>query len=340
MIGWCQASDPCIRTAYQPALVLAFARDHELDEAAVMAGTGMAHWNPLHDNAAVSAQQYLTLLHNVSTVRHASDTSFLLGQHMLPGHFGAVSHALLQASCLRDALTIMARYPATLCPLLTPRLAREDGMAILYWTESFGSGATRRFLVDMEMAAMTGLVRWLSGEHFPWHFYFNRTQPRYTEQHEVHLGAQLHFNCHLDALMIEASWLDRPWPRGHPQRAALALQAAGQIDEPRALLSALYDYLQQHIRHSPTLEGTASAFGVSPATLKRHLSRHGSHFQSELDQVRAHISLQLMRRGYDNEALARYLGFHDANNFRRSFKRWTGVTPLLLRAAFASGSSI
>jgi AraC-like DNA-binding protein len=97
----------------------------------------------------------------------------------------------------------------------------------------------------------------------------------------------------------------------------------------------VYDYLSDHIRCSPTLEQTAAAFAVSPATLKRHLARHGSHFQAELDQVRSHASLRLMHRGYDNDAVAHYLGFHDASNFRRSFKRWTGLTPMLLRQALA-----
>jgi AraC-like DNA-binding protein len=43
------------------------------------------------------------------------------------------------------------------------------------------------------------------------------------------------------------------------------------------------------------------------------------------------MALRLLHRGCDNETVARHLGFHDANNFRRSFKRWTGMTPMLLR---------
>ena len=109
---------------------------------------------------------------------------------------------------------------------------------------------------------------------------------------------------------------------------------AGALALTPSLLTALYDYLLENIRLSPTLEGSAAAFGVSPATLKRHLARHGSHFQAELDQVRAHVAMQLFQmRGYDNEAVAQYLGFHDATNFRRSFKRWTGLVPSLLRSA-------
>jgi AraC-like DNA-binding protein len=35
--------------------------------------------------------------------------------------------------------------------------------------------------------------------------------------------------------------------------------------------------------------------------------------------------------------VARHLGFHDSANFRRSFKRWTGVTPSLLRGRLLDG---
>jgi AraC-like DNA-binding protein len=48
--------------------------------------------------------------------------------------------------------------------------------------------------------------------------------------------------------------------------------------------------------------------------------------------VRSHAALHLfLTQQIDNEAVAQHLGFHDANNFRRSFKRWTGLTPSLIR---------
>jgi AraC-like DNA-binding protein len=191
-------------------------------------------------------------------------------------------------------------------------------------------------LVEMHMTAVTAMCRWLGGERLPWRFCINRSAPAHVEQHEVHLGSELRFNCHLDAMLIDAVWLDRPWPRGNAMAASVAMQgvaADAQALTP-GLLAALYDYLLENIRLGPTLEGSAAAFGISPATLKRHLARHGSHFQAELDQVRAHVAMQLFHlRGYDNEKAAQYLGFHDATNFRRSFKRWTGLVPSLLREA-------
>jgi AraC-like DNA-binding protein len=332
-----QAGDACVTRAHQPALVLAFAQDRELSQRAVLAGTGLDGWDAGEAPEAITPLQYLRLLANVAGALDSSDTSFLLGQLMLPGHYGAVSHALLQASTLREAIATLLRFPVTLCPTLTPRLAEEDGLAVIYWTDSFGTAGMRGFAVEMQMTAVSAMCRWLSGERLPWRYCFNRTPPRYTEQYEVHLGPRLHFNCHLDALVIDAAWLDRPWPRGNRAGAAAALQAAEAMREPRALLAGVHDYLLEHVRQGPTLEDTAGAFQVSPATLKRHLARHGSHFQAELDQVRTHVALRLMRRGEDNDAVARHLGFHDATNFRRSFKRWTGMTPLLLRAGLHFG---
>jgi AraC-like DNA-binding protein len=325
------AGERCIAAQHQPALVLEYARSRDLDARAVFPGTGLDDWEQPDAGHAMSAQEYLRLLGNVATGLNSADTSFQLGQQMLPGHFGAISHALMQAHSLRDAIALLLRFPIPLCPLLAPRFVEEGGLAILYWTDSFGTAQLRGFVVEMQMTAFSAMCRWLSGERLPWRYCFNRTQPRYTEQHEVHLGPRLRFNCHLDALLIDAAWLDRPWPRGNATAAAIALRHVDPVHERRAVLSAVYDYLSDNIRRSPTLEQTAAAFAVSPATLKRHLARHGSHFQSELDQVRAHVSLRLMHRGYDNDAVARYLGFHDANNFRRSFKRWTGLTPMLLR---------
>ena len=108
-------------------------------------------------------------------------------------------------------------------------------------------------------------------------------------------------------------------------------QGADAQARQRGLLAALYDFFLPRVATNPSLGGAALAFGVSPATLKRYLAQHGTSFQAELDQVRAHLALYwLGLRGQPNEVVARELGFCDVANFRRSFKRWTGQTPSAL----------
>ena len=362
MIAYRQSHDSFIVARHQPALLLDYARSQEIGGEQLLRGTGLTDDEPPGAHVLLAPQQYLQLLANVMRALASSDTSFLLGQQMLPGHYGALSHALLQAQNLRQALDILCAGHARLCPLLTPRWREEStqgsthggihggthdgrggahgGMAVLYWTDSFGAPSQLPALVEMHMTAVTAMCRWLGGERLPWRYCLNRSAPAHVEQHEAHLGSDLRFNCQFDAMLIDPAWLDRPWPRGNALASAAALQGvAGESPElVPSLLTALYDYLLDNIRLGPTLEGSAAAFGVSPATFKRHLARHGSHFQAELDQVRAHVAIHLFQvRGYDNEAVAQYLGFHDATNFRRSFKRWTGLVPSLLRDALLRG---
>lgn len=299
----------------------------------------------------LSPAQYLQLLSNVLRQLPGADTSFLLGQQMLPGSDTVLSGALRQAGSLHEALEVLCRWPGRLSPLLRPRLHVAQEGLVLYWTASQGAPGLRAALVEMHMSAVVALARWLGGRHLPWRFCLNRARPRHVEQYEVHLGGALRFDCQLDAMLLDAAAARQPWPgpaaagaagraaaQAAPATTAAVLAAGGALpDGPASLLDALYDVLLAQVRCNPTLESASAAFGISPATLKRHLARYGTTFLAELDQVRTHVALYLFQsRQADNEAVASYLGFHDAANFRRSFKRWTGLTPALLRAALAS----
>lgn len=322
-----------IPSQHQPALIVEFARDRDVPDAVLFKQTGLSSRQILDCPGEVTAQQALQLIGN--TVKHlqSPDCSFLLGQLALPGHYGAISQALMHAPHLEGALQLLIRFQAQLSPLLVPHLQVMGDHTVLYWTDAFGVPALRTCLVDMSMAATQAMCRWLGGQPLNWTYCFNRTHPRRIEQHVVHLGLQLRFDCLMDGVLIPSDTLRTPWPRGSDAGMAVAMQTLAGQSRQVCLLSALYDHLLDNIQTPPTLDETAAYFGVSPATFKRQLSRLGTHFQAELDQVRTHVTLRLFHEGArDNEEVAHYLGFHDAANFRRSFKRWTGLTPRLLRA--------
>lgn len=302
--------------AHQPALLRELAERHGL--AAELAG-------PPVGQALLSPARQLAMLARLAE-GVGRETGFLLGQQWLPGHYGLASLALAQAPNLGEALQLLIARQAELCPLLGPRLRCEGNVAVLYWTDSVGAGAHLGLLVDLHMVAVASMARWLGGERLPWRYHLHRSPPRDLAPYQVHLGPSLHFGAQFDAMVIDASWLARPWPRAS-QAGFAALQAQLASQPPRlSLLQQLYEQLRADIRRMPVLDDSAHALAISPATLKRHLARHGTHFQAVLDQVRRHEALFLIEfGGYDAAALADYFGFHDARNFSRSFSRWTGL---------------
>ena len=334
--NWLECDTSFIPAHYQPASLIDLALGRGVNTHRLLQGTGLFHEDILTGHRVISPQQFLRLISNLQQQLPADDSSFLIGQQWLPGHYGAASHALRHAANLLEALERLVRLPPLLWPLLRLRLRMDEQHVWLEWGDSFGADAQTMFLVEASMAAVTGMSQWLSGQRLPWVFHLAHDQPRYIEQYWVHLGEELRFACPLNQMCLPRSYLHQPW--------ASASITAGQVAEQeglamlearsatRSLLDGLHDYLVQHAREPLRLEGVAEAFGMSPATLKRKLHKHGTGFQHQLDRARASVAMDLYQtRGYSSDEVAEYLNFNDRANFRRSLRRWTGLVPSELR---------
>ncbi len=77
----------------------------------------------------------------------------------------------------------------------------------------------------------------------------------------------------------------------------------------------------------PDLGAVADALGVSPRTLKRHLSAKGTTFARVRAEVLRERAILLLRTGRTLDECAAALGYCDAASFSRAFKRWTGEAP-------------
>lgn len=325
-----------IAAHHQPAVLIDLALSRGQDSHKLLRGTGLFYEDITCGGAQLSPAQFFTLIANARRLLDADDSSFLFGQRLLPGHYGEASHALSHACNLLQALERLQRLRSLLSPLLTPRLLFDEHQAHLYWLDCCGAGEQWPFLAEAGVTSVVAMSRQLAGKRLPWRFHFDFAQPRHIEQYWVHLGEALTFDSQMTMMSLPYSCLHEAWPH--------ASATAGHVAEQNSLaglawrssfIDELYDYLHVHIRDPLNLERVAQAFGLSPATLKRKLQKHGTHFQAELDRVRKHVALYLYQtRGFTNEEVAAYLRFNDTANFRRSFKRWTGVVPSGLRQLF------
>ncbi|KPX49541.1 AraC family transcriptional regulator [Pseudomonas syringae pv. helianthi] len=336
---WYEADSRFIPGHYQPATLIDLALSRGIDSHRLLKGTGLFYEDIVAGKTRLSPQQFFVLIANAQRQMEADDTSFLFGQRLFPGHYGAASHALRHAQNLHQALEILIRQQALLSPLLTPRLELDEHFAYLYWLDSCGAGEQQCFLLEAGMTALVAMSQLLSGERLPWECSFCHEEPRYIEQYWVHLGENTSFGRPLDMMRLPRHYLTRAWPGASPIAVQVAQhEAAGQLAAlgmPFSLLDRLHQHLRGNVREATSLEQVAHAFAMSPATLKRKLHKHGTSFQAQHDLARKHVALYLYQiKGMSNEAVADYLNFNDPANFRRSFKRWTGSTPTLIQRLF------
>jgi AraC-like DNA-binding protein len=74
-------------------------------------------------------------------------------------------------------------------------------------------------------------------------------------------------------------------------------------------------------------DAVARSLGMSKATLQAKLSERDFSFQQILDETRLDLVMGYLEQQMSVTEIAFRLGFTDASNFTRAFRRWTGVSP-------------
>jgi AraC-like DNA-binding protein len=86
------------------------------------------------------------------------------------------------------------------------------------------------------------------------------------------------------------------------------------------------------IAGKPTLHDAAYSTGISPRTMQRSLTKHGTSFTSLLDAARMELAIEwLPDEQCSISKIARDLGYGEISSFSRAFRRATGTSPRAYR---------
>ena len=103
-------------------------------------------------------------------------------------------------------------------------------------------------------------------------------------------------------------------------------RSRGVLEDVRARLVA-------RLEEDASLARVAEDLCMSARTLQRQLGARGTSFHELLEEVRrAGASEALIESDEAVESIGVRLGYGDPSNFRRAFRRWTGLSPTAYRA--------
>ncbi|KAA8730915.1 AraC family transcriptional regulator [Acinetobacter qingfengensis] len=311
----------------QLSLLIDLANQYQISQHILFKGSGLFLEDVLSAQKLISPQQFKCVLHNAQQHFPGQDIQFLFGSRSLVTPFNAAITSILYAHNLKEVFHRYVEFSALVSPWLTPRIMQTPHDMMIYWLD--GNHHDNRFLIEVSMAAIHALCRQLFSHKLEWQYEFNFAEPEYIEQYWTHLGSALSFERPMNCMRLDIKWLDIQLPHHTSTLSQLTYQQAQQqIHQAKlqqSFLEHLYSYLMQNIQQPIQLESTAQYFQVSPATLKRRLKKHDTHFQAQVDQCRLHTAMLLHHvHGFKTEQIANYLSIHDPTNFRRAFKRWCG----------------
>ena len=160
--------------------------------------------------------------------------------------------------------------------------------------------------------------------------------PAHARRYERFLECPVTFDAPACELHFDARILGRPTQLAHKLTSTL-MQAAcerliGQAKSSAGLSGQVYRILMAAPERPLTLQAVATAVQTHERTLRRKLASEGTSFGEIVDDVRASLSLEYLRHTkMRTDDIAAAVGFSDAANFRRAFRRWTGKPPSAFR---------
>jgi AraC-like DNA-binding protein len=145
-------------------------------------------------------------------------------------------------------------------------------------------------------------------------------------------GVRISFNQPCNAIKIPREFVSQPL---HPSSTVLGQfevlhQSAPALDFLPSLKQLIEALLPQG---GPNIAQSAEASGMSVRSFQRRLASQGVSYGHLVDEVRFNLAAQWLKgESAPITDIAAELGYTDAANFTRAFKRWAGVSPKKFRA--------
>jgi AraC-like DNA-binding protein len=273
-----------------------------------------------------------------NAIRLSSDPHlpYRVGTSIHISAYGMYGFAILCCPDFRKAMAFAEMYHALAAPLATIEFTEKEGLA--NWIiEPNARAATDpqvyRFITEMQIGIHISLMRDIMGPAFT----PDQISLAYPDAHDFGLptdqiGCRLSFASRTNQIIFRSAWLDQAANLGnkttYPAVVALCDDLLNDLKSRVGLAGEIRALLLRDITNPPTLAAVAKLFEVSDRSLRRDLREQGISFRGLLDELRMQIALKYLRTTrLANEDIALALGFSDAANFRRAFRRWTNKSP-------------
>ena len=252
---------------------------------------------------------------------------------------GFWGYALLSSLTLRQRFELHVRYQ----PLRSP-------WSFSFWEEA-GKGIFEFVVHDLPGDVLPALLDFsVAGSLHQLRRHFHPRRPSielwlaYAEQpHHESLRAladgPIIFRAPCNRLELPAADLDTRLG-GDPHLGKLTeaqldaqLARAETANTDRGLIEQVRDRVTARLHRDASLSSIADDMRTSARALRRRLESAGASFQDLLDDVRRVRAIDyLVSTDEAIDRIAEMVGYADPSNFRRAFRRWTGMGPSAFRA--------
>ncbi|PCI21528.1 MAG: AraC family transcriptional regulator [Piscirickettsiaceae bacterium] len=312
--------------------------NEDISAADILRGTGLSV-EQLQESDTVSLDQFVTAILNTRKITKNPAIGLLLGSLLHPSTHGSVGWAAINSPTLADAINIFQRYSHIRTPFVLYKPMSFGDQYIIRLTLTKNLKGAHMIFVEAMLMLLQHVIEFILGRAMSeGELYINSSAPNYAKSYAKFFHCPVYFDAHYLEIRLPIALKDTINPSADKQMFELALEqcqeSAHQLQRNTNIYTDVYDYISNHLGHTLTLKYVAQAMNISSRTLIRQLKKQNTSFQTIKDEVYAFQSANYLRRSSVSiNALSVIFGYQDPANFRRSFKRWFGISPRQYRDA-------
>jgi AraC-like DNA-binding protein len=288
----------------------------------------------------ISLTELMAACKNAIRLSNDPHLPYRIGTSIHISAYGMYGFAILCCPDFRKAMAFAQLYHALAAPLATIEFTEQQESAS--WLIEPNARAVTdpqvyRFITEMQIGIHISLMRDVMGPAFT----PEQINLAYPQAHDFGLpadqiGCPVSFASRTNQITFKSSWLDRAANLGnrttYPAVVALCDDLLTDLKSRIGVAGEIRALLLRDIANAPSLAAIAKLLEISDRSLRRQLREQGISFRGLRDELRMQIALKYLRTTeLANEDIALALGFSDAANFRRAFRRWTGKSPSEIR---------
>ena len=307
-----------------------------------LAGLGLTRAQIDDATVRVSFRQMSLVIKRALRAFGRGDMGLRVGMHQSVGTFGILGLAMMTARTFGDAIAIGVEHASITGAMMDLELEPVGTRQIaLIARPRFPDDEILVFLCEEMFASTLVLARGLVGASYrPVRLELTYPAPAHAAEYRKLFLCEVRFGTKQNRVIVDRSWLDVPLPTHHPvsaqQALAICREQAAQLRRQNEIVAAVERVVRRRLAERPTLATIAQALNLSERSLRRHLAAAGRVYREIHDQLRTERAVELLSAGALSVAdIGGEVGFSDAREFRRAFKRWTGSAPAARRHAVA-----
>jgi AraC-like DNA-binding protein len=296
----------------------------------------------LHDledsDTLKSFEQIAALIERAHRLCPLPGLGLRVGRDQSPTQWGILGYAIMCCRNLRHMMAMVIKYHRIAASMAEFYFREEGEHAYLEVRPPVALHDALSTMVEEHLSAVLSGMRMLTGkrELSPVEVRLSYAQPAHAALYREVFGCPVHFSRPSCTLVFERKVMDLPiksssFLSSQMAERICAMQLKRQYAEHDVVHRVRY-LLLEHTSTFPDAEAVAAILHMTSRTLRNRLHAQDTSFQAILDDVRRQLAMNYLEQTeLTLDEICGLVGFNDASNFRRAFRKWTGRNPSAVR---------